>query len=257
MYSSNSSTVKVKLDPVPNNDKKNEQFYLECADVPGDYNEDLIDQIPEGNVFWLEDSSAAESHIATHYPGDLNSVLAGIEGLSLVGNCNEPYGFQGLIDESQYVYRVCRPDEDIENGIHCRNPHSNRTVAQHVASGTRLPSRFISTTTDESTARLWAFFEMDTPDRSERPEPLRIIIIYLDRVRGTTQEEGCVNLSNQKVREHFIGGATHRNFAQSSREVLFQYTIPSNMYDIWEDPQRPAQPSKKPKKKKEKCFGTV
>ena len=230
MYSSNSST---------------EQFYLECADVPGDYNEYLIDQRPNGNVFWLEDSSAAESHIATHYPGDLNSVLAGIEGLSLVGNCNDPYGFQGLIDESQYVYRVCRPDEDIENGIHCRDPYSNRNVEQHVASGTKHPSRFISTTAGELTARLWAFFEMDTPDRSERPEPLRIIIIYLDRVRGTTQEEECINLNNQKVREHFITGATHRNFAKSSREVLFQYTIPHEMYDILEDPERPAQPSKK------------
>lgn len=241
MYSSNSST---------------EQFYLECADVPGDYNEYLIDQRPNGNVFWLEDSSAAESQIATHYPGDLNSVLAGIEGLSLVGNCNDPYGFQGLIDESQYVYRVCRPDEDIENGIYCRAPYSNRTVVQHVASGTRHPSRFISTTADELTARLWAFFEMDTPDRSERPEPLRIIIIYLDRVRGTALEEGCVNLNNQQVREHFIGGTTHRNYAQSAREVLFQYTIPREMYDIWEYPQRPAQPPKKPKKKGH-FFGTV
>lgn len=238
MYSSNSST---------------EQFYLECADVPGDYNEYLIDEISERNVFWLEDSSAAESHIVTHYPDNRKSVLAGIEGSSSVGNCNDLsygfQGFQGLIDESQYVYRVCRPDENIENGIHCSDSQSNRTVAQHVASGTRHPSRFISTTADELTARLWAFFEMDTPDRSERPEPLRIIIIYLDRVRGTTQEEGCVNLNNQKVREHFITGATHRNFAKSSREVLFQYTIPHEMYDILEDPQRPAQPSKKRKKR--------
>lgn len=234
MYSSNSST---------------EQFYLECADVPGDYSEYLIDQISERNVFSLEDSSAAESHIVTHYPGNRENVLAGIEGGSSVGNCNDLYGFQGLIDESQYVYRVCRPDEDIENGIHCSDPQSNRTVAKHVASGTRHPSRFISTTADELTARLWAFFEMDTPDRSERPEPLRIIIIYLDRVRGTTQEEECINLNNQKVREHFITGATHRNFAKSSREVLFQYTIPHEMYDILEDPQRPAQPSKKRKKR--------
>lgn len=246
MYSSNSLTVEIKLDPVPDEQKKNEQFSLEWADMPGDYNEDLIDQISERNIFWLEDSSAAESRIVTHYPGDLKSVLADIEGRSPVGD--DPYGFQGLLDECQCVYRVCRPDEDIENGIQCSDPNSGRSVAQHVASGTRHPSHFISTTADESTARLWAFYRMDTPSRSQRPEPLRIIRIYLDRVRGTAQEEGCVNLNNQEVREHFIGGAIHRNYARSSREVLFQYTIPREMYDIMSNPQKPARPPKKRKR---------
>lgn len=248
MYSRDSWNVEVKLNPVPEEQKKNEQFYLEWADIPGDYNEGLIDEISERNMFWLKDSSAAESRIVTHYPGDLRSLLADIEGRSQVGVGNDHYGFQGLEDQCECIYRVCRPNEDIENGIQCSDANSSRTVAQHVASGTWHPSRFISTTADELTARLWAFYRMDTPSRSRRQQPLRIIRIYLNRIRGTEQEEGCVNLNNQGVREYFIGGAIHRNYARSSREVLFQYTIPREMYDILQNPERPRQPPKKRKR---------
>lgn len=248
MYSSDSQTIEVKVDPVPDDKKKNEQFYLEWAGIPGGYGEDLIDEISERNMFWLQDSSAEEPRIVTLYPGDLKNLEADIEGPSQVCDDNDPYGFQGLDDQCHYVYRVCRPDEDIDNGIQCSDPNSPRSVAQHVASGSRNPSRFISTTAGELTARLWAFYRLDTPSRSRRPEPLRIIRINLSLVSGTAQEEGCVNLNNQMVREHFIRGAIHRNYARSSGEVLFQYSIPRHMYDIMQNPERPPQPPRKRKR---------
>ena len=52
-----------------------------------------------------------------------------------------------------------------------------------------------------------------------------------------------INLTNTGVREHFIKGAIHRNWAKSSKEVLFQYRIPKknsrneDVFVKWEKPK--------------------
>ena len=57
------------------------------------------------------------------------------------------YGLQGL-DPDAVLYRACNKDEDISKEILCKDPpNSDRTVEQHIASGSKNPSRHISTTT--------------------------------------------------------------------------------------------------------------
>lgn len=240
MYSSDSSSVTVRLDPVSDAKKAKEQFYFSWANATGaTYNEDLIDEITDNNMFWLDSDTASvtsDSVVDTSYArsGGSNS------------DDEDFYGFQGIEDEAEYAYRVCRPDEDISEAIVCNDPNSSRSVSQHVSSGTRIPSHFISTTVEQSIALLWAFYNMQTVTRPRRREPLRIIRIRLNDVRALPDiMNGCVNLNNINIRDHFIQGATARNFARSSRELLFQYRIPSSCYNIVVDPERPRQPPRK------------
>ncbi|XP_053382190.1 uncharacterized protein LOC128549496 [Mercenaria mercenaria] len=167
------------------------------------------------------------------------------------------YGFHGLKEE--ILYRVLRSDESdevIKNEIVCKDPNSTRTVEQHIASGSKYGSRFISTTTDREVAALWAFYKMETPERKPRDKPLRIVKITVEKLVGTETEKKCINLCNKEVREHFIKGATHRSWAISSKEVLFQYRIPKYVqnaelvyYLATDIPKPPQPPPKKPKSK--------
>lgn len=134
--------------------------------------------------------------------------------------------FFGFCDLEGYVYRVCRANEVVSNGIYCQDPKSNRTINQHVAHGSTIPSKYISTTASHEVALLWAFYEMNTDCRNPRQEPLPIVKIKLRVLEDTDVENGCANLNNEKVREHFIKGATHRNFAKASKEVIFTGHIP-------------------------------
>lgn len=119
------------------------------------------------------------------------------------------YGLQGL-DPNAELYRACNKDADISKGILCKDPNSNRTVAQHIASGSKKPSQYISTTTSSDVVLKWA----------EEGQPL--VNIYVSRLDGMETLDKMINLTDKDVREHFIKGAIHRNWAISSKEVLFQ-----------------------------------
>ena len=152
-------------------------------------------------------------------------------------------GFHGLTGT---VYRVCRPDEDLQKDIECRDPNSTRTVEQHVASGRKYPSRFISCTANDEVARLWAYYAMHTKTRAKRKNPLRIIKISVDKLKSTETEGHCINLTNESVRNHFIKGSTNRSWVISSQEVLFEYSIPKASFAIWPNPPVPDPPGPKP-----------
>lgn len=143
-------------------------------------------------------------------------------------NDDDFFGFWNL---EGFVYRVCRPDEDITNGIYCQDPNSNRTINQHVAHGSTIPSRYISTTASHEVALLWAYYEMNTEFRTPRKKPLPVMKIRLKVLEGTQVEDGCANLTEKKVREHFIKGATHRCYAIASKEVIFTDHIPKYLPD--------------------------
>jgi hypothetical protein len=124
------------------------------------------------------------------------------------------YGLQGL-DPGTVLYRACREDEDTDENIVCKDSDSDRSVEQHIASGSKYPSRFISTTTSSDVVLKWA------------KEGQPIIKIDLSRMTaGMEALDEMINLTNTAVREHFIKGATHRSWAKSSKEVLFQWHIP-------------------------------
>ena len=62
----------------------------------------------------------------------------------------------GLVKlNSHYVYRVLRPDEDPHGNLSCKDSGSNRSLAQHIETGLRIPSKFISTTSSLETAKMW------------------------------------------------------------------------------------------------------
>lgn len=250
MVSKDSASVTVELDPVT--DQKSLQFKILLSGENTKYNDYLLDEVSDRNVFWLSDSTEDFQRLLAVYPGSLEDLALDTQDSTRgLQEDEEYYGFQGLTDETDYVYRVCRADEDISQGIRCVDPTSTRTVAQHVASGTRIPSRYISTTCELSTALLWAFYVMDTQSRYLRPQPLRVVRIHLSRAQGTELEAGCVNLNCERVREHFIQGAIHRNYARSSREVLFQDHIPPSMFDVIENPTPPPKPQARKRKRPE------
>ena len=198
--------------------------------------DEKMTMISNNNLFELGSSVSSDSSVSSsdsNVSSDSN------------GNDEDVYGFQGLNEEGvKYVYRVCRPDEDIGEAIVCRDENSDRSVSQHVTSGTRHPSRFISTTSSPIVALLWAFYEMNVSSRPRRQQNLRIVRISLDAVSEIPDlAKGCINLNNRKVREHLIPAATARNFAISSNEVLFIGLIPKFCYNIVVNPKCPPDPS--------------
>ncbi|XP_060605083.1 uncharacterized protein LOC132757727 [Ruditapes philippinarum] len=154
------------------------------------------------------------------------------------------YGFHGL-DDTNYLYRVLREKESIKNGIICQDKNSTRFVEQHIASGSRFKSKFISTTSSLDVARYWAYFEMDTSERKPRKVPLRIVEIDIQELAGTKYEKKCINLCDEEVRNHFIKGAIHRNFAKSSKEVLFVEKIPKKAIRLKKDISKKEKKGKK------------
>ena len=162
------------------------------------------------------------------------------------------YGLQGL-DPSTVLYRVCRTDQDISADIVCKakpgSQESQRSVNQHINSGSKLASRFISTTASRDVALKWAYYTKETPnDVKKRDEPLSIIEINLSKMSGMQELSDLINLTNQEVRNHFVSGATQINRVKSSQEVLFQWRIPKTnssgeiVFELWENPPIPKTP---------------
>ena len=149
------------------------------------------------------------------------------------------YGLQGL-SPNAVLYRACLPDQDTDKDINSKakpgSKDADRTVEQHIASGSKKSSRFISTTASHDVVFKWA------------TEGQPIIKIYLSRMAGMPAIDEMINLTNTEVREHFIKGATHRNWAKSSQEVLFQWCIPKknsrgeNVFEVWKNPPKPKKP---------------
>ena len=162
------------------------------------------------------------------------------------------YGLQGL-DPNTVLYRVCRSDQDISKDIECKanrgSKESERSVNQHINSGSRLASRFISTTASSDVALEWAYYTKETRGNViKRSVPLPIIKINLSKMSGMQELSDLINLTNQEVREHFVSGATQISRVKSSQEVLFQWRIPKRnpreeiVFELWENPPMPKTP---------------
>ena len=171
------------------------------------------------------------------------------------------YGLQGLNPDT-VLYRVCRYDQDTDNDILCKakrgSKEAERTVNQHINSGSRLASRFISSTVSRKVALQWAFYTKETTkDVKLRPNgPHPIIIIDLSKMKGMQELKDLINLTNNEVQEHFVKGKPQINRVKSSQEVLFQWRIPKknfikkrdgcrtslveeNVFELWKNPPQP------------------
>ena len=161
---------------------------------------------------------------------DIDFLVKKTSNLRIKKQDKDYYGLRGL-DPDAVLYRACDKNADISKDIECKDPNSDRTVEQHIASGSKKSSRYISTTTSSDVVDKWA--------KEDQP----IVKIDLSRLAGMKELNEMINLTNTEVREHFIKGATHRSWAKSSKEVLFQYRIPkknSRKEDVfvkWEKPK--------------------
>ena len=151
-------------------------------------------------------------------------------------------GLQGL-DPNSILYRVCRPDEDLDGDIlsKARDEKSEeiQTVNKHINCGSRKASRYISTTTSPQVAREWACYAKEDAGKGKKPtereSPHRIIKISLSQIQNEEKNK-LINLNNEEVRNHFVSGATQINRVKSSQEVIFQWKIPKAMFSEWENP---------------------
>ena len=152
--------------------------------------------------------------------------------------------------EDNYLYRVCRKDEDITKDIVSKakqgTPEANRTVNQHINSGGKKDSSYISTTASPEVALQWAHYTKEKPnDVRKREEPLPIIKIDQSKMEGMSKP---INLTNESEREKYISGATQINRVKSSQEVLFEGRIPrqnsrgENVFEEWKNPPNPKKP---------------
>ena len=148
---------------------------------------------------------------------------------------------ESLFREYKYAYRVLREDENIEDGIYSRiisdkfNEYDKRSISQHVSSGSRKPSSWISTTVKQHVYHRWALFE-DGSRRKEwkrRNKPLRVIRIDLQKIQESpSYKQEIINMNDAEVRKYLKIGAIAGNFCKSSGEVLFRYWIPFECYKI-------------------------
>ena len=158
------------------------------------------------------------------------------------------HGTNKMTLEDRYTYRVCRKDEDISKDIVSKakqgTPDAKRTVNQHINSGSKKDSPYISTTASPKVAQEWAYYTKENPkDVREREEPLRIVKIDRSKMDGKP-----IDLTKASEREKYVSGATQINRAKSSQEVLFQDRIPKrnsrgeNVFEEWKNPPKPEMP---------------
>lgn len=122
-------------------------------------------------------------------------------------------------NEQNFVYRVIRADENPEKGLFPKNPDRNMSVEGHVVSGSRNNgSQYISTTTDINVAKEWA-----------KKDGCKIVKIDLNKLPDNIN---IYDLSTKEGREIFLKGATSKNFAKASNEVLLEGSIPSEAITV-------------------------
>ena len=152
--------------------------------------------------------------------------------------------------EDSYVYRVCRKDEDLSKDIVAKakpgTAEAKRTVNQHINSGSKKASRYISATASPEVARQWSYYTKETPkDVRPRDEPLPIIKIDPSKMEGTSKP---IDLTNESERQKHVSGATQINRVKSSQEVLFKDRIPKqtsrgeDVFEEWKNPPKPNMP---------------
>ena len=135
---------------------------------------------------------------------------------------------------SSYVYRVLRPNEDHTSDLTCCAPRSRRTVDEHVATGLKDPSRFISTTSSRERALKW--LETANEKSSWRYNNSRemIVRIDVDLIKREYPElaDSAYDLTNDMNRNHFLKTMKQRSFSAAYNEVVFKDVIPREAVSV-------------------------
>ena len=142
---------------------------------------------------------------------------------------------QGLDDfNARYVYRVLRPDEDPYEDIACKAPHSRRTVSEHIETGLREPSKFISTTSSYETASKWLQTSDSITTMKYRNRRTTIVRIDLNIIKQYYPNiaDSAVDLTCPYNRNIFLHNEKQKSFAAAYKEVLFPHSIPSEAVSV-------------------------
>ena len=135
---------------------------------------------------------------------------------------------------SRFVYRVLRPDEDPTSDLLVLGPLSKRTIDQHVATGLKLPSKYISTTSNMKDARKW----MTTANKksSGQYKNKRNIIVKIDiellKSKYPHVTDDAIDLSNPLNRDKYLRSQTQKSYAAAYSEVVFSDVIPVEAVSI-------------------------
>ena len=130
---------------------------------------------------------------------------------------------------SRYVYRVLRPDEDPYDNLTCKDPNSIRSIAQHVETGLRIPSQYISTSRNFEMAKQWLETANDKTSwiYGNRRTTIVQIDTYIIKSEYPHIANSAVDLTNYENSNYFLGNLTQKQFAYTYQEVVFSYCIPS------------------------------
>ena len=135
---------------------------------------------------------------------------------------------------SRYVYRVMRTDEDPNSDITCSDPLSQRTLCEHVESGLRQPSRFISTSAKLSDALKW--MKKANEKSSLRYALTRNVIVKIDvdllKSKHPRIAETAYDLSDVLNREKYLRTKQQKGYSAAYNEVVFRDVIPAEAVSI-------------------------
>lgn len=133
------------------------------------------------------------------------------------------------------VFRVCRPDENIEDGVHLQGVRAclreSRTanafqyfnqLNSHIFNGTRLPQRqpFISTTRDPEQALWWSYAGI-----------LKVVAINLDMVMDD-HDVLAWDVADSGRHRDLLLAPTARIYATKSAEVVLDNSVPAEACSV-------------------------
>ena len=135
---------------------------------------------------------------------------------------------------SRYVYRVLRPDEDPHEDLSCKDSSSKRSLAEHVETGLRIPSRYISTTVSFEKAKQWLETADERTSRRYRNKRTTIVRIDISVIKSRYPQiaNSAFDLTRASNRNYFLENDTQRKFAGAYEEVVFVICIPSEVVTV-------------------------
>ncbi|KAI6661811.1 hypothetical protein LOD99_9818 [Oopsacas minuta] len=134
----------------------------------------------------------------------------------------------------RYVYRVLRPNENPYQDLTCKDSTSIRSIAQHVQSGLRIPSQYISTTSSLAKAKNWLETADDKTSQKYKNKRTTIVKINISKIKSSYPEiaNSAIDLTNDNNRNYFLENEVQKRFACAYQEVVFLKCIPSEVVTI-------------------------
>ena len=134
----------------------------------------------------------------------------------------------------RYLYRVLRPDEDQNVDLTCKDPYSIRSIAQHVESGLRIPSQYISTTCSFEKAKKWLVTANEQTLHKYGNKRTTIVKIDVAKIKSDYPQvaKSAIDLTREINRNHFLENELQKHFAIAYEEVVFVKYIPSEVITV-------------------------